>query len=506
MKRFFFLTLIFFAALSFQSERAIASSVNVNLNVAVCNLNNICEAVIGETTASCPLDCPAPTSTPSSGGRSSVEESPAASSIPSNSIIGSIHIAPFQNHAVFQFESNLPSLMTFTWGKTAEYEVGSLADSWYHSKFDLTLENLKPYTRYYYRITLKDTLGKTIIREGDFLTLPIPDLVAPDPVLNFSYALAPNNNIIFRWSNPTAKDFALVRIVRSDLFYPKDPLSGKVIYEGSGEYARDSSAEAGKAYYYSAFARDLSGNISSPSILRVSIPLSSNNAGKNPPKDYLLNDDTPYDFTSNRIPFDISADGLSSLSRGTFCILPNQLLNGDLNKEGRTRGFDSTTINLSTVRFSQQEASLSHSENNVTVGEGIPIQVEIPRNKTSFTEDSSLAFCLKGASVNERLGFLFDVDHEKNVFKITIPPFALSGDYQFYVGMLNTDGRETALVKGVFNVHPGDVSQSKSFADQIARFINAVYEAIVANSVAIAVIFAVVAISLIVFYLYSKIS
>lgn len=69
---FFGLTLSFNLKSPFAPKIAHAESVNVNLLVHVCNMNLICEDVIGENYGSCPSDCeappepPAPTSTPPS--------------------------------------------------------------------------------------------------------------------------------------------------------------------------------------------------------------------------------------------------------------------------------------------------------------------------------------------------------------------------------------------------------------------------------------------------------
>jgi hypothetical protein len=70
---------------------------------------------------------------------------------------------------------------------------------------------------------------------------------------------------VLTWENPRA-DFDIVRIVKSDKFYPRDPSEGEIIYEGRAEKYVDEDVVLDKTYYYTAFSRDRVGNFSSGAV------------------------------------------------------------------------------------------------------------------------------------------------------------------------------------------------------------------------------------------------
>lgn len=73
------------------------------------------------------------------------------------------------------------------------------------------------------------------------------------------------------WKNPPDPDFDLVRIVRSETFFPSNPFEGIVVYEGRGTATTDTNVREGVTYYYSIFARDKAGNFSEGSIARAKL-------------------------------------------------------------------------------------------------------------------------------------------------------------------------------------------------------------------------------------------
>jgi hypothetical protein len=64
-----------------------------------------------------------------------------------------------------------------------------------------------------------------------------------------------------------------VRIVRSETFFPSDQFDGVPIYEGPGQSFRDTSAVAGKTYYYAIFSEGTNGLFSSGALAKARIPL-----------------------------------------------------------------------------------------------------------------------------------------------------------------------------------------------------------------------------------------
>ena len=137
------------------------------------------------------------------------------------------------------------------------------------SSHTVTLPNLQPGTSYYFEITAKTAGGEeTTTTVYIVKTLPPsvpPEKEAPLNVENF-VASPDDREIELTWKNPLDTDFAGVKIMRSEEFYPTGSSEGFVIYEGSAESFLDTGLENGTRYYYTAFAYDTDSNFSSGAI------------------------------------------------------------------------------------------------------------------------------------------------------------------------------------------------------------------------------------------------
>lgn len=176
-----------------------------------------------------------------------------------------LSVSPDLTRALIRFGTNVPVRATVYWGETLDYEMGSLMSDVYLSDHAVSLTGLEPSTRYYFRLELTDGYGRRLfVNNQQFTTLSLPDIFSPANVSNFK-ATPSFTDITLTWDNPRA-DFDIVRIVKSDKFYPRDPFEGEIIYEGRAEKYVDEDVVQDKTYYYSAFARDRSGNYSSGAV------------------------------------------------------------------------------------------------------------------------------------------------------------------------------------------------------------------------------------------------
>lgn len=176
-----------------------------------------------------------------------------------------LNVSPDFLSALVAFGTNLPVQATVSWGKTRDLELGSIASALYQEDHYVQITGLEPGTKYFYKIVLVDGYGRTLTVDNEyFRTLSLPDVFPPANVSNFK-ATPKDATIVLTWKNPTA-DFDIVRIVKSDKFYPRDPGEGEIIYEGRAERYVDEDVEYGKTYYYSAFSRDRAGNFSSGAV------------------------------------------------------------------------------------------------------------------------------------------------------------------------------------------------------------------------------------------------
>jgi hypothetical protein len=123
--------------------------------------------------------------------------------------------------------------------------------------------------------TAYDVAGNSAV-SSIFVTTPaLPDVTPPGPVAAF--AAVRSVGVALSWTNPSAADFAAVKVLRSTGRYataPTDTVGQQSVYEGSGTSFLDSAAPE-YLTYYTAYACDASGNWSTRAcaqVAAVSVP------------------------------------------------------------------------------------------------------------------------------------------------------------------------------------------------------------------------------------------
>lgn len=186
-------------------------------------------------------------------------------------VVKDVKVLVSSNSATVNWETNELATYQVTWGTTRDYRSGSAVKNKFDTNHSALISDLLPNTTYYFQITTSDTSNNQSSYKGMFVTLTPPDTVAPSNVEQFT-AQPQTNRIQLSWNNPSDTDFDFVRIIRSEKFFPIDPLNGQVLYEGKNSNLYDTNVVVGKIYYYAAFARDVTGNYSSGSVSYAMIP------------------------------------------------------------------------------------------------------------------------------------------------------------------------------------------------------------------------------------------
>jgi len=237
----FVLTLLFFTTLPALSPFAFSATTTDAINITI----TVDEAA-------------APPAPPGTGGGGPI-------GTPATVQIIDVDITVATDTATILWETNKPAISTLAWGTTTEYTLGTLSEIDLATLHSATLPGLTPDTEYLFFIEVDDLQVSRQGYAGTFRTLSLPDIEPPANVSNF-VAQGTETSVDLSWENPPDEDFDLVRIVRSDTFFPLTPFEGVVVYEGRGAETRDRDVEEGITYYYSAFALDESGNPSEGSI------------------------------------------------------------------------------------------------------------------------------------------------------------------------------------------------------------------------------------------------
>lgn len=240
--------------------------IRINVTVTGCNNNGTCEASLGETTATCPNDCEDDdTSTTTTTGPS-----------PTSLVIKNLSVTPDETTAEMTFETNFAASIVISYGtslSTLDQTITIDGDPSVKS-YSATLTDLEPGTLYFFRIDAETVSSptKTATRSDTFETL-IPIFTAVSPTnFNADYQES-QNGIVLTWDNPPPDEFDIVRVLKSDTFYPSDPTDGEIIYEGRADQFVDTNVEAGVTYYYTLFARNDAGQFSSGLIDSDRVPI-----------------------------------------------------------------------------------------------------------------------------------------------------------------------------------------------------------------------------------------
>jgi hypothetical protein len=367
-----------------------------------------------------------------------------------NKISGTVNIVALSDSATVSWESELPALMTFSWGRTTEYEIGSHASAWPQNAFEVDLVNLKPDTRYYYTFALTDASGKNIYWNGSFQTRPLPDVIAPVPPDNFRATINPQG-ILFNWTNPDSVNFSYVRLVRSQYSYPTDPLGGKVVYEGGSQYARDPSLDKGKDYYYSIFSADNQGNFSSPAVLHVlyagSTAVLPGGGPGNIYSDPLLHNGAPY-YATVYPPSNVSGFLCSSIGR---LFAESSLSDSSIYK-----------LPIENISFTQASATDVFSTSTLLVRANQPVYLSM-QSISSIVPGDLITLCLSAGSKESQKAFILSLDKNTGLYTGALPAFDGTEPYKFYIGLLkaNGSGEEILANAGIFFVDENNTGTAR---------------------------------------------
>lgn len=179
---------------------------------------------------------------------------------------------PDLHSALITYKTDPHTLGGIQYGKTIDYEAGTISESLFVTTHSSVLTGLDSDTTYYFKISVVDGFGGVATYIGTFHTSAVQ--TTPTPV-------TPANPTTFI-ATPYAKEIDLtwavggitnpeVRIMKSDSFYPSDPNDGTFLFEGRGTTFRDLDVIPGKTYYYTLFVKQ--GNeYSSGVIAKATVP------------------------------------------------------------------------------------------------------------------------------------------------------------------------------------------------------------------------------------------
>ncbi len=326
-------------------------------------------------------------------------------------------IVPEQTSAEIYWNTSLLSQTEIRWGRTPDYELGSLSNPLVESDHNIFLSDLLPHTRYYLEVTVTDgVFRKSNTVRTSFTTLGLPDTT---PAANISNLRGIYNereiSLTLTWSNPSDADFEAVRVLRSPRFYPTSLYDGEVLYDGSGELFTDRTIEEGKTYYYTLFARDASKNYSSGVVYAFTTPVSVEGNIPEEGGEFVLDPIHSFPKVENPDP------AFEFLSLKDFAFI----------QEGVKRTIVGNTVSV-------------HSQKQLTIS--------LPYNAVPEVLKTIAVTLVHPTDRRNTFTFLLRVDKEKTEYTATIDALKENGNYSVYITMLDFEQKRLTTLTGNFAV------------------------------------------------------
>lgn len=312
-----------------------------------------------------------------------------------------IEILPQKDSVIIRYTTYGHVRTVVRWGRGISYELGSIAESTFSTSHETKITGLIPDTTYTFVIEGENSIGRQgVLYTGTFTTLPPDDIFPPDNVIHLT-AIKDGADVVLSWENPQDSDFAKVRVVRSDLFYPSDIADGWVVYEGMGTGVRDESAAVGTYQYYTVFSYDTLGNISSGAVVSVYVGTTTEGI----PPDHI-------DETKNEIE-----------------------------------------LTLSDILFTQDGITIEPIEGNIEISGAKKLTIAIPYEV--LPEHLKTILVTIGDSMNEERTFKFilRVNEERTFYTGTLAPFGISGHFPVTVSVFDFKTSQIGYAKGTLVSH-----------------------------------------------------
>lgn len=221
-------------------------------------------SALSATTSTTTLAEPEEESTTSSSGGGSGGDDALA--------VNGIAVIPEQQAVEISFSTTEPTAVTVRWGLTADFELGYSSSDIMRTNHNIRIDNLDPDTLYYVDISAQNEQGETVDAQKSFMTLEAADTVPPPNIVGFAAEVV-DGEVILSWAAPSSDDIAGLRVMSSPVWYPQTSSEGFFVYDGLGVGYTDTSPFTADRYY-TAFAYDAAGNISSGAVAFASFPTS----------------------------------------------------------------------------------------------------------------------------------------------------------------------------------------------------------------------------------------
>ncbi len=286
------------------------------------------------------------------------------------------------SNATLRWRTDVYTSYSLRWGRTSSYETGYVSSATFARNHQTVITDLEPGTTYEFELIGRMGSGSSYVLEtGRFTTQVLPDDVPPQNVFNLK-AWQVDDGVRLEWFNPPDDDFSHVRVLRNHWFFPTDPADGFLVYQGNGQVIFDESAFVnGPVAYYTVFAYDENGNISSGAVIHVR----------------RYGEATPiYDF---------------------------EVATSTVGQED----FDAIDIRFTDLEIRQNDRLLPVESGKVAIDGSRPLSMSIDYDKLPEHLKTITVTLTKGDNDRESFSFLLRVNKDKSAYEAVLAPLGQSG-------------------------------------------------------------------------------
>lgn len=340
-------------------------------------------------------------------------------------VIDNLEIEPSVNEVTIRFTTNLVVQTETRWGRTLSYEQGYIIAEAYRRVHQITITGLEAGAEYQTGIVLRDRFGRSIDLAESFTTVSLPDQDAPTNVSNL-VATMTDEGVRLRWDNPAIADFAKVRVVSNDAYYPIHIADGWLVYDGGAEQTLDQrSLPASGVRFYSVYVFDVDGNISSGAIAWIKVLADSD--------------------VIDSVVTDVSPSEAVTSEPGT------------------------QPIDFSQVQFVQDEEAVTASESTVTLSGHKETLIRIPYELFPERLKSIVMSFEHPTEPDKAFSFLLKINKDKSYYEARIAPFAFSGDMKVTVSVFDYALQEVSQTDGMVSLEYSVVQVSSRLTELVYR-------------------------------------
>lgn len=300
----------------------------------------------------------------------------------------------------FSLRTRSVARLEMRWGETASYELGYTVGNSYTREHSILITDLEPGKTYQFEIIGYTPSGaEVLLRRSSFTT---ESGVAPALPANVGRFLAvrEGDDVVLSWESVEYESPVYVRVVRSHLGFPEYMQDGAVVYQGTGNSARDVGILSEYSpVYYTAFIYDNYGNVSSGAVAII------------------------YAELNGKLEEVLPGGNATSTIEATSTINTDRVPVGTKMPE------------LSDITLSQGGARFTFTAPQIVLDTTYRFTISVPKSAVSSNLKSIIATVSDPSDETRQYSYLLRINKDTTAYEAVIAPLRIEGNSRVTVGI-----------------------------------------------------------------------